>query len=345
LILASFLDDSMPLLAASLRGLLPPAALARADLAFGLGFERLVLDGPLWAGTWDALRAHLPRESVFALRVFEPRPVTMRPGSSAPFEILLGELSAAEIDRQIAVTLAAADSIGSRCVLLPVLRGLSPRKASSMETSRGAGRGASRESKAPDERDKIFDRYRRLVDSVASQAGRYGIEIAMHTTGRWRESPDPVEVQRCLEDFDGAPIVLWLDAIRLPFSAFVERAAPIRDPRDRRGSRRSQRAAPELGEAETLAPTVAALDPDALSHRTRGLVLHDTRGDSEGLVPGDGTTEWESVAPIARSVPLVCLDLDPRLDDDAWRRGREAIERIVPEAPKPSPTGSRFLEP
>ncbi|HLU49973.1 MAG TPA: hypothetical protein VK116_17865 [Planctomycetota bacterium] len=185
--------------ASTVRGGKPSVAVMRADRALDAGFDALILDDPLYHSSWEALRTHLPKGTIRALRLLLPYPGSIRPGEPAPLRSWHEELDRALLARLARETLAASDAVDARHVIAPL-----------------AFLASSSPSLLPEERRRARDAYLRLIDATLSAADRYGITLCLAPSARSNEFPARDELERCASEFRGAPLALWLDTVRLP---------------------------------------------------------------------------------------------------------------------------------
>jgi hypothetical protein len=193
-----------PAFAASIRAQEPAAGLQRARLLLEAGFEKLVLEEPLHARTWEALEDLLPRERLIALRLFVPYPRDLHLGAPSPFR--LGSLDAAERRdalKQGEASLLLAERQAIPFVLLPVVRLEGP-----------PGRSAAKAAERQELGRLTLDSYRSTLDRLLAAAERLGRTICVTPSAREDELTSPDAACGCLREFSGAPLALWLDTCR-----------------------------------------------------------------------------------------------------------------------------------
>jgi hypothetical protein len=277
----------MNTLAASIRAQNPPQVLERASLLLESGFEKLVLEDPLHASSWEELRKFLPRESVAAIRLFLPYPRAVRVGESNPFRLgALGGEERRDAMAQAAVSLQTAADHSIPLVLLPVVRGEIP----------------TREGPAGSDpaRSRTLDAYKSALSRILDLADRAELTICITPSARPEELPAAPDTEECFREFAGAPLAIWLDVARFP--------ADLRDFRDQ---------APRQ-DGGTQSPGPPA--------RLRGVSIHDLRSQEEGHVPGSGETDWQGLRDAIRRCPLWVLDLRARASAAEIRQGYEFLE-------------------
>jgi len=169
---------------------------------------------------WDfeELKKFLPSRGVAALSLFSPLPRSVRPGDPQPFR--MGSLHPEE--RRDALeqgmrALRAADSLEVPFVVVPPapLDEPSPEKVEPLLQSGGSERlwealRTSCSARAARHLDSYLSTLARLLDQAARYARRLGIVIG----GLPSELPDLAEAQKCLLEFEGAPLDLWVDLLR-----------------------------------------------------------------------------------------------------------------------------------
>jgi len=257
------------------------------------GFERLVLEEPLYSLTWDRLRVALPKEVIHAIRLFVPFPREVRPPKRANFR--LGSLDAAErraATAQGIATLEAADSLETHLVIVP------PVELTSDALPRGfvdpltglLGDGAEAETLAREARraetEKRLDSYLSSLSAIFDRADRYDVRLALVPTNRPAEFPQLGEIDIVLEEFRGAPLTLWLDTARFP---------------------RELVDVPTIGEAANVGPSGPPIE------LVEGVSVRESRKSPEGTIdgyrPGRGAIDWTLFAGSLLRHETWCADL------------------------------------
>lgn len=283
--------------AASVRGWDPSATLRRAEMLLDLGFEKLTLEEPLHAPSWEALQRMLPRESVAALRLFIPYPGSVRVAS--PSLCHLGFTDADDrremLKRAEQSLLAAAGSSIPRVLLPPA-----PLEEAAAVEPPDRGRSPPGRTDDPGLR-RLLDSFRSTLDRLLGTAERYSIRLCVTPSSRSDEAPDLVEALGCLREFEGAPLSLWLDTVRLPPGLEV--------------------AETDQGSPELRCPGEARLPVEGLS-------IHDHSEGRDGGLPGSGDIDWEALDGILRASPIWALDAGVDVPLEELARGKEILDRL-----------------
>ncbi len=292
--------------AASVRATSSSSTLAQASRLLEAGFERLVLEDPLYRVSWEALRAWLPHECVAAIRLYLPYPKTIRLGATSPFR-LGATHPAAKSDalKQAERTLQVADDYSIPRVLLPVAR---VDRSTAERFRRGEPRDRSRDED-PLFR-KTFDSYRSTVYRLLELADRYTVTLCMTPTCREDEIPGGEELESCLREFAGAPLGIWLDTVRLPLGLDILELD--NDEKETEGAHDYQKKAGKVTRPSRRPPI-------------EGASVHDYRGDTTGLCPRTGELDWERLERPLRNCPLWSLDLREGCPPSEIVEGREFI--------------------
>jgi hypothetical protein len=265
--------------------------LQRARAVLDAGFEKLVLEDPLYTPAWDELRLWLPRDSVAALRLFLPYPKYVRMGERSPFQISTASEDRQALLQQAEISLQVAADHGVPRILLPVASVPSPDAGGVLRAGDTKG-----ETTAGHAFQKALDAYRTFVYRLLERAERYGRIVCLTPTHRDTELPHPAALDECLREFAGAPVGTWLEAHRLnrPLTgeiASVEGASIRHRPATE----------PEEGEMDPESlQNLLALGPiwcfDARKGAS-GAELAAGRELLEGLAPGQQTPSGEGIVP------------------------------------------------
>ena len=273
----------MTIHAASLGTLKADDACKTASAILDEGFEGLVLEAPLHHDAWNALRELLPRNSVKAIRLFLPYPRALRPGAPSPFVAAAGgreERRAALAQAQ--KSLEAADRLGVPLVLLPMTRldipGLSPDYMAPTDSIEGETlRLRSTDGEVRTRMDSLL----LLLSFLLERAERYATTICLTPGNRSGELPLTPEALACLEEFEGAPLGLWLDTCRLPG---------------------------EFLRVPCIADTAGLVSGLELFDKVKGASVSDETPGGMPCSPGEGAVPWALIASSLRSLPLWCVN-------------------------------------
>ena len=272
----------MTIHAASLSALKVDDARKTAGAILDEGFEGLVLDAPLHHDAWNALRELLPRNSVRAIRLFLPYPRALRPGAPSPFVAAAGsreERRAALAQAQ--KSLEAADRLGAPLVLLPMtcldIPGLSPDYMAPTDSIEGE---TLRLRSTDEEVRTRMDSLLLLLSFLLERAERYATTICLTPGNRSGELPLTPEALACLEEFEGAPLGLWLDTCRLPG---------------------------EFLRVPHIADTAGLVSGLELFDKVEGASVSDETSEGTPCSPGEGTVPWNLITSSLRSLPLWCV--------------------------------------
>ena len=273
----------MTIHAASLSALKADDARKTASAILDEGSEGLALEAPLHHDAWNALRELLPRDSVKAIRLFLPYPRALRPGAPSPFVAAAGgreERRAALAQAQ--KSLEAAARLEAPLVLLPMTRldipGLSPDYMAPTDSIEGETlRLRSTDGEVRTRMDSLL----LLLSFLLERAERYATTICLTPGNRSGELPLTPETLTCLEEFEGAPLGLWLDTCRLPGEF-------LRVPRI----------------ADTASP-VSGLE---LFDKVEGASVSDEAPGGTLCNPGEGAVPWDLITSSLRSLPLWCVN-------------------------------------
>ena len=273
----------MTIHAASLGTLKADDACKTASAILDEGFEGLVLEAPLHHDAWNALRELLPRNSVKAIRLFLPYPRALRPGAPSPFVAAAGgreERRAALAQAQ--KSLEAADRLEAPLVLLPMTRldipGLSPDYMAPTDSIEGETlRLRSTDGEVRTRMDSLL----LLLSFLLERAERYATTICLTPGNRSGELPLTPEALTCLEEFEGAPLGLWLDTCRLPG---------------------------EFLRVPCIADTAGLVSGLELFDKGKGASVSDETPGGMPCSPGEGAVPWALIASSLRSLPLWCVN-------------------------------------
>ena len=273
----------MTIHAASLGTLKADDACKTASAILDEGFEGLVLEAPLHHDAWNALRELLPRNSVKAIRLFLPYPRALRPGAPSPFVAAAGgreERRAALAQAQ--KSLEAADRLEAPLVLLPMTRldipGLSPDYMAPTDSIEGETlRLRSTDGEVRTRMDSLL----LLLSFLLERAERYATTICLTPGNRSGELPLTPETLTCLEEFEGAPLGLWLDTCRLPG---------------------------EFLRVPCIADTAGLVSGLELFDKVKGASVSDETPGGMPCSPGEGAVPWALIASSLRSLPLWCVN-------------------------------------
>jgi hypothetical protein len=304
----------MKTLAASVRAMSPPAAVQRAQRIFDAGFEKLVLDEPMYFSSWEALREMLPRESVAALRLFVPYPRSVLPGFPLPFRLAATDRDERlEARRHAEASLEAADGLRVPLVLLPVeeieIPGPPPPPLGVQAPKElHDDAEARRRLAARPGLDALFIQLARLLE----RALRYELKLCLTPSMRRQDLVRMPELDACLREFSGAPLAVWLDCAVLPADALE--AGPRPEPAGSEG-----RAGPEQWGGVPIA----------------GASVHDVRGESRGFPPPSGELNWTRLEKLLVPLPLLALDLRPEAPPEELASGLEFLSGLGAEPRRP----------
>ncbi|MBN1441434.1 MAG: hypothetical protein JXA90_01945 [Planctomycetes bacterium] len=287
----------MKTLAASVRACEPPSVIRRAARALDCGFEKLVLEEPLYADAWEELRAWLPPETVAALRVFVPYPSDVRRGEERPFSLVsLRWEDRRDALRQAEATLQAADDLLARRILLPAVR-------VDLELAGPAG-SPGRES--PGFR-RAFDVYRSFVYSLLERAERRAVTVCITPSCRADELPGRDELAVCLRELAGAPVGIWLDAGRL---LLPEEETEQREP--------------------AAAPGAAAGSPGSSGRALlEGISVRDLPGAEASPPAGGEDSDARRLEAALRAALIACFDAGIGASGEDLRQGRELLDALL----------------
>jgi sugar phosphate isomerase/epimerase len=303
----------MRTLAASLRAARPHDCEPKLNALLDAGFEKVLLAEPLHRPTWEALLPALPREHALAMRLFLPYPRGVRLDRAAPF--VLGEThpeARRAALRQAFSTLEAADSLGVRIVVLPVVEIETPGLPKGLvDPARPQELPPELLSRRRPEAADRLDSYLWTLARLLERAERYGLALCVTPTNRACELPLFEETDRVLREFRGAPLRVWLDTARWP----AEALAP---PADAAGG----------------APGLAA------PWDVAGASLHDARAEAEKLPPGDGDLDWNALAGPLRRLDNWCLDLSATASRAQLASGREFLLELDTDGHPEEPAAS-----
>lgn len=328
---------SKPQLAVSLR--LPPEEDVSKAVARRLdaGFGRLGLEGPLYPFQVDALVAAVGFERWVSVRLFLPYPRGLEPGAPCPFE--LGSLhSEAKRDayRQGVTTIEFADRHAIPYVLLPPGR-LDLPAGRGRPVASGEALSAELTRRCLAEREDRMgphlSSYLSTVERLLEVADNYSIRLAIAPTGRLDSFPAPAEVEVCLREFRGAPLVPWRDTAweleRLATAPSVAKASAPGGTTGRADTSPSDEGAGEGGsllEAEAsqlLNPLTSGateqVEPAGVT--VRG--LHIPQGNDEVALTR------AAVRPLLEGCPIWLWDAGAGVDDDALCLAREFLDSTV----------------
>jgi len=165
----------------------------------------------------EHLLTFLPRRSVAALALFSPLPRTVSPNEPSPFR--MGSLHPEERRDALQQALRAlefADSAEIRRVIVPSVELEQPSAAESRdclakETLPRVWEGLRRARE--DAARRQLDSYLSTLSHLLEHADRYSVQLALSLGGLPSEAPDVEEAERTLEEFGGAPLFLWADAL------------------------------------------------------------------------------------------------------------------------------------
>jgi len=294
----------MTIYAASLSASGPIEARQSASEILDAGYEGIVLDAPVHHEAWLALCDLLPKDTVKAIRLFLPYPRALRRHEKAPF-LAAGESQGDRSDAlsQAGKTLEAVDQMGIPFVLIPMtglgLTGLERRylAPTASSDSEQMGRRLSHHEVSARMDSLLF-----LLSFLLEKAERYATRICLTPGNRPAELPLFSECLACLEEFEGAPLGLWLDTCRLPTELLR---------------------VPSIGEPEGPGP---GFD---LFNKVEGASICDEDEEGAPCDPGQGVVPWDQVASTLRGLPLWCIGSD-------LEEGRRFLDSLVEDEKPPA---------
>jgi len=282
----------------------------------------------------EALVAAVGLERWVSVRLFLPYPRGLEFGAPCPFE--LGSLhSEAKRDayRQGVTTIEFADRHAIPYVLLPPGRLDLPAGRGRAATSGGALSAEPTRRCLAEREDRMgpqLSSYLGTVERLLEIADNYSVRLAITPTGRLDSFPLPAEVEVCLREFRGAPLVPWRDTAweleRLTTAPSVAKGSA---PRGMTGSLDTGPSSEQAGEGGSLSEAEA----------NRGLTPL-TSGATEKVEPAGVTVRGlhipqdadevaltrVAVRPLLEGCPLWLWDAVAGIDGDALRLAREFLD-------------------
>ena len=186
-----------------------------------LGFENLVLGPGLTEEGWSALRRFLPRDSVCGAFVFSPVSRSIALGDDAIPHLASLDSDERREARKLAlesVDFAAHNDLGVLLVPCPTVDEPSAVEVREAFESRDIARklvGVKERRDRSEATTKQFDSFLSWLSSVLEHADRRGVALAVIPAGMPCELPDFAELRTILGEFEGAPVSVFADALRL----------------------------------------------------------------------------------------------------------------------------------
>jgi sugar phosphate isomerase/epimerase len=304
----------MRTLVAALRAASPRHCEDTVTAILDAGFDGIAVEEPLHQPTWKALTSCLPRERALAIRLFVPYPRTTH--ASERSDVLLGESGGDAVQRAVRrgiETLESADRLGIPRVLVPTVQldlAGAPRGFSPATSPNDVDRRLRNERDA--EVSSRMSAYLSTLSRLLDHAERFALRLCLTPSNRVAEMPSVAETRTVLEEFDGAPLGVWLDTTRWPAEHL---AVPI------------------IGD-------VSGNDDGVGLDSVDGVSIHDARGTREHLEIGSGEIDWPLLTSSIRSHTIGCLDVEEARDAEDFARGLEALREIAKDRDSDDETGA-----
>jgi hypothetical protein len=195
-----------------------PLSLSAVRKLLDLRFSSIAVDEEVRGKELEEAQRLVPRRSLAALHLFAPLPDRLEPGAPPPF--VLGALhpeKRRDALEQALLSLQAADDLEIPVVILPPAPMEEPSAAQALEL---LGRRAAAplweglRRKRQDYAGRQLDSYLSTLSRLLDRAERYSLRLALTVGGLPSELPDLGEACRCLSEFQGGPLALWLDTVR-----------------------------------------------------------------------------------------------------------------------------------
>ena len=311
----------MPALAAVLRSSpRSPQLSTHAAAALDLGYTKIVLGSPLYERELSSVLDLLPPRAVAALALFSPLPATVKPGRPCPF--VLGDAGsvreAVEAGRR---SIEWADRLEGRLVLIPRAP-LDPRYAEAFRRLPRRQRATGLALPSPEdlervvkdracEADRALDSYRRALDPLLHTAADYGVRLALRPSSSLSAAPNADEANALLQEFAGAPLVLWSDTAHVALTAALSGAS--------------------VGSESFQSPW---RNDDA---PTAGVTLRDLNADACACQPGSGHLDWRYLTKELAGLELWAVD--PAGEVDTVLGGVRDLLETLEESSATDPLG------
>jgi sugar phosphate isomerase/epimerase len=185
--------------------------------ALDVGFGKLGLAHPLYAPHWESIREFISTDSVASVELFLPYPRALRPGAPCPF--VLGSLHPEmrrDAVRHGSETVRFADRVG-----IPFVR-IQPFGVEGVSRSMWLAachdphkeeRLAALEARRKLNAERQLDSFKSVLARLLDLADRYEVRLALTPGGAPSEMPNYAEMSACIQEFEGAPLVLWPDTL------------------------------------------------------------------------------------------------------------------------------------
>ena len=133
------------------------------------------------------------------------------------------------------------------------------------------------------------------LDKLNREAERQGVILGIENRSHFHEIPNFEEIGIILREFGGGRIRYWHDVGH----AFVQ-------------------------ENMGICKQKALLE--AYAHSMAGIHVHDVRGIEDHMAPGQGDVDFEQFKPYIKPETIQILELHPKVNREAIKKGRSIIE-------------------
>jgi len=250
--------------------------------ALDLGFGRLGLAHPFDSLHWERIREFVSRDRVVSVELFLPYPGALRPGVPCPFA--LGSLHT-EVKRDAlkygneTVRFADRNDIPFVRIQPFAVEGVSRAKwLAACRDPHRAERLERLEAQRKVNAERHLDSFKSVLARLLDLADRYEVRVALTPGGSLPEMPSYAETSACIEEFAGAPLVVWPDTLL--------------------ASREGEAAGVEAPESWW----------DAFQERMPGVTLRDLSPDLEPAPLGTGRVDWDSMRPMLEAASTWMVD-------------------------------------